>query len=40
VKTYNQQNKHKCLECGIDYVPELIIATINPPEGINVIGPP
>jgi hypothetical protein len=29
-----------CLECGKDYVPELIISTVDPPEGINIIGPP
>lgn len=30
----------KCLECDKDYVPELIIATIDPPEGLNIIGAP
>lgn len=30
----------KCLECNNDYVPEIIIATIDPPEGINIIGTP
>ena len=29
-----------CLEGGKDYVPELIISTVDPPEGINIIGPP
>jgi len=35
-----QQAKTKCLECDQDYVPEIIISTIDPPEGLNVIGPP
>ena len=30
----------KCLECNKDYVPEIIIASVDPPEGINIIGPP
>lgn len=30
----------KCLECDKDYVPEVIIATIDPPEGLNIIGGP
>jgi hypothetical protein len=33
-------NLFKCLECDKDYVPELIIATIDPPQGINIIGSP
>lgn len=28
------------MECDQDYVPEIIISTIDPPEGLNVIGPP
>jgi hypothetical protein len=30
----------KCLECDKDYVPEIIIATIDPPEGLHIIGAP
>ena len=30
----------KCLECDLDYVPEIIIASIDPPEGLNIIGAP
>lgn len=37
---YIQEAKIKCLECDEDYVPEMIISTIDPPEGINIIGPP
>ena len=33
-------NLFKCLECNKDYVPELIISTIDPPQGLNVIGQP
>lgn len=39
-KIRNNQSKIKCLECDSDYVPELIIATIDPPEGINIVGCP
>ena len=39
-KIRNNQSKIKCLECDNDYVPELIIATIDPPEGLNIIGSP
>ena len=35
-----QQAKIRCLECDSDYVPEVIIASIDPPEGLNVIGNP
>ena len=31
---------HKCLSCGKAYVPEMIIATINPPDGLQIIGHP
>ena len=31
---------HKCLSCGERYVPEVIIATINPPDGVQIIGRP
>ena len=37
---YNNGSKIKCLECDADYVPEIIIATVDPPEGINIIGAP
>lgn len=37
---YNHSSKIKCLECDGDYVPEIIIATVDPPEGINIIGAP
>jgi len=33
-------NLHKCLSCGERYVPEVIIATINPPDGLQIIGTP
>jgi len=33
-------NLFKCLECDKDWVPEIIIASIDPPEGINIIGSP
>ena len=33
-------NVMKCLECNKDYVPEHIIATIDPPEGLNILGLP
>ena len=33
-------NLYKCLECDKDWVPEIIIASIDPPEGINIFGPP
>ena len=33
-------NLYKCLECDKDWVPEIIIASIDPPEGINIVGPP
>ena len=42
-KTVYSQGQHpkvKCLECDKDYVPELIIATIEPPPGLNTIGSP
>ena len=29
---------YKCLECNKDYVPEIIIASVDPPEGLNIIG--
>jgi hypothetical protein len=35
-----QINLFRCLQCNRDYVPEVIIATIDPPEGINIIGSP
>lgn len=28
----------KCIECDSDYVPEIIIASIDPPEGLSIIG--
>lgn len=30
----------RCLECDKDYVPEIILASIDPPEGLNIIGQP
>jgi hypothetical protein len=33
-------NLFKCLQCNRDYVPEVIVATIDPPEGLQVIGIP
>ena len=30
----------RCLECDKDYVPEIIIASVDPPEGLNIIGQP
>jgi hypothetical protein len=36
----SKMNLFKCLECNKDYVPELIVATIDPPEGLNIIGAP
>jgi len=36
----NKLNLFKCLECNRDYVPEIIMASIDPPEGLNIIGPP
>jgi hypothetical protein len=33
-------NLYKCLSCGDRYVPEIIIATINPPDGLQIIGKP
>jgi len=33
-------NLFKCLECNKDYVPEIIICSIDPPEGLSVIGQP
>jgi hypothetical protein len=30
----------KCLECNEEYVPELIISSIDPPEGLSIIGHP
>lgn len=33
-------NLFKCLECNKEDVPEIIIATIDPPEGLNIIGYP
>jgi hypothetical protein len=30
----------KCLECNNDWVPEVIIASIDPPEGLSIIGRP
>jgi hypothetical protein len=35
-----QMNLFKCLQCNRDYVPEVIVATIDPPEGLQVIGIP
>lgn len=40
VKTYSQTTKFKCLECNDEYVPELIVSTLDPPESVNIIGPP
>ena len=37
---YSQKKETRCLECDSDYVPELIIASIEPPQGINIIGAP
>ena len=39
-KVYNHYTKYKCLECNSDYVPEIIISTMDPPEGISIIGAP
>ena len=33
-------NLYKCNECNKEYVPEVIIATIDPPEDLNILGPP
>lgn len=29
-----------CLDCNQEYVPEMIVCTIDPPDGLSVIGPP
>ena len=34
------QSLYKCLICREKNVPELIVATINPPDGLQVIGRP
>jgi hypothetical protein len=39
-RVYNHQTKIVCLECQSDYVPEMIVATIPPPQGLSVIGAP
>jgi len=36
----DDQKLTKCLVCNEDYVPEVIIATINPPDGLQIIGKP
>ena len=36
----NKLHLYKCLECDRDYVPEIITATVDPPDGINIIGAP
>lgn len=33
-------NLFKCFECNKEYVPEIIIATIDPPEDLSTIGVP
>ena len=33
-------NLFKCLQCNRDYVPEIIIATIDPPEKLYFLGIP
>jgi hypothetical protein len=33
-------NIFKCLQCNSDVVPELIIATIDPPPGLKILGEP
>ena len=37
-KIANKLHLFKCLECNKDYVPEIIIASVDPPEGLNIIG--
>ncbi len=32
-------NLFRCLECNKDYVPEIIMASVDPPEGLHIIGP-
>ena len=39
-KLSKTMNYFKCLECNNDMVPEIIIATIDPPEGLSIIGRP
>lgn len=39
-KILNKVNLFKCLECDKDYVPEIIMASIDPPEGLAIIGYP
>ena len=34
------QNLHKCLICKEKFVPELIVATVDPPDGLQIIGKP
>ena len=36
----NKMHYYKCLECDKDYVPEIIIASVDPPEKINIVGAP
>lgn len=33
-------NLFRCLECNKDFVPELIISTIDPPQNLNLLGEP
>ena len=40
VKQYNQTAKYMCLDCNQEYVPELIVSTLDPPESLSIIGPP
>jgi len=39
-KVINKLTLHRCLECDKDYVPEIIIASVDAPEGLHIIGQP
>lgn len=38
-RTVSKLNLFRCLECNKDYVPEIIMASVDPPEGLHIIGP-
>lgn len=37
---HNQQGDHRCLACNKHFVPDVLISTVDPPNGLKMIGMP
>ncbi len=37
---YQKRKIVKCKECNVQYVPEVLMTTLDPPAGIKIIGKP